>query len=87
MVANAIRAEQSTAMTRSSTRCTRTWSSTLCPVPMMLRTALDQMRSIRSGKEDHAILTFNSVPTKELKEAIKRGAELSLNVLTETRSA
>ncbi|MCA9231627.1 MAG: BREX system P-loop protein BrxC [Planctomycetales bacterium] len=49
----------------------------------VLRTALDQMRSIRSGKEDHAILTFNSA-YKELKEAIKRGAELS-QVLTETR--
>ena len=41
------------------------------------------MRSIRSGKEDHAILTFNSA-YKELKEAIKRGAELA-QVLTETR--
>jgi hypothetical protein len=49
----------------------------------VLRTALDQMRSIRSGKEDHAILTFNSA-YKELKEAIKRGAERS-QVLTETR--
>ena len=49
----------------------------------VLRTALDQMRSIRSGKEDQAILTFNSA-YKELKEAIKRGAELS-QVLTETR--
>src|SRR5690606_36365070 len=49
----------------------------------VLRTALDQMRSIRSGKEDHAILTFNSA-YKELKEAIKRGAELSQG-LTETR--
>ena len=49
----------------------------------VLRTALDQMRSIRAGKEDHAILTFNSA-YKELKEAIKRGAELS-QVLTEPR--
>ena len=49
----------------------------------VLRTALDQMRSVRAGKEDHAILTFNSA-YKELKEAIKRGAELS-QVLTETR--
>lgn len=49
----------------------------------VLRTALDQMRSIRTGKEDHAILTFNAA-YKELKEAIKRGAELS-QVLTETR--
>ena len=49
----------------------------------VLRTALDQMRSIRAGKEDHAILTFHAA-YKELKEAIKRGAELS-QVLTETR--
>jgi len=49
----------------------------------VLRTALDQMRSIRAGKEDHAILTFNAA-YKELKEAIKRGAELT-QVLTETR--
>lgn len=42
----------------------------------VLRTALDQMRSIRGGKEDHAILTFNAA-YKELKEAIKRGAELA----------
>ena len=49
----------------------------------VLRTALDQMRSIRSGNEDHAILTFNS-SFKELKEAIRRGAELA-QVLTETR--
>ena len=49
----------------------------------VLRIALDQMRSIRDGKEDHAILTFNAA-YKELKEAIKRRAELS-QVLTETR--
>ena len=49
----------------------------------VLRTALDQMRSIRAGKADHAVLTFNSA-YKELKEAIKRGAELA-QVLTETR--
>src|SRR6266851_5084158 len=42
----------------------------------VLRSALDHMRSIRTGKEDHAILTFNSA-YKELKEAIKRGAELA----------
>ena len=48
-----------------------------------LRSALHQMRSIRAGKEDHAILTFNAA-YRELKEAIKRGAELA-QVLTETR--
>ena len=53
------------------------------PGAEVLRSALDQMRSIRAGKEDHAILTFNAA-YKELKEAIKRGAELS-QVLTETR--
>ena len=53
------------------------------PGAEVLRSALDQMRSIRAGKEDHAILTFNTA-YKELKEAIKRGAELS-QVLTETR--
>ena len=42
----------------------------------VLRSALDQMRSIRTGKEDHAILTFNGA-YKELKEAIKRSAELA----------
>ena len=49
----------------------------------VLGTALDQMRSIRIGKEDHVILTFSSA-YKELKEAIKRSAELS-QVLTEPR--
>ena len=49
----------------------------------VLRTALDQMRSIRSGNDDHAILTFNFA-YKELKEAIRRCAELE-QVLTETR--
>jgi len=53
------------------------------PGAEVLRTALDQMRSIRAGKEDHAILTFNAA-YKGLKEAIKRGSELS-QVLTETR--
>ncbi|NNE17168.1 MAG: hypothetical protein HKN10_01705 [Myxococcales bacterium] len=42
----------------------------------VLRSALDEMRSIRSGKEDQAILTFNGTH-KGLKEAIKRGAELT----------
>jgi hypothetical protein len=42
----------------------------------VLRGALDQMRSIRAGKEDNAILTFNTA-YKELKEAIKRSAELA----------
>ena len=53
------------------------------PGAEVLRTALDQMRSIRDGKEDHAILTFNAA-YNDLKEAIKRGAELS-QVLTEAR--
>lgn len=49
----------------------------------VLRTALDEMRSIRSGKEEHVILTFNGA-YKQLKEAIKRAAELS-QALTEPR--
>ena len=55
----------------------------MLPGAEVLRTALDQMRSIRSGKEDYAILTFNS-SYKELKEAIKRGAELA-QVLSDAR--
>jgi len=46
-----------------------------------LRSALDQMRALYSGKEDNVILTFNS-SFKEIKEAIKRSAELS-QALTE----
>jgi len=46
------------------------------PGAEVLRSALDQMRAIRAGKEDNAILTFNTAH-KELKEAIKRGAELT----------
>lgn len=42
----------------------------------VLRSALDQMRTIRGGKEDQAILTFNATH-RELKEAIRRGAELN----------
>ena len=42
------------------------------PGAEVLRTALDEMRSIRAGKEDHAILTFNAA-YKELKEAIQAG--------------
>ena len=49
----------------------------------VLRSALDQMRSIRTGKEDHAIRTFNTSYT-ELKEAIRRSAELA-GVLTRPR--
>lgn len=53
------------------------------PGAEILRSALDQMRSIRTGKEEHAILTFIAA-YKDLKEAIKRGAELA-QVLTEPR--
>jgi len=45
------------------------------PGAQVLQDALSQMRAIRNGKEDRAILTFNSA-YKELKEAIKRAAEL-----------
>ncbi|MGE0681308.1 MAG: BREX system P-loop protein BrxC [Candidatus Binatia bacterium] len=53
------------------------------PGAEVLRSALDQMRSIRAGKEDNAILSFNAA-YKEMKEAIKRGAELA-QVLTPPR--
>ena len=49
----------------------------------VLRSALDEMRAIRMGKEDRVIQAFNSTH-KQLKEAIKRGAELA-NTLTEPR--
>ena len=47
----------------------------------VLRGSLDQMRSIRSGKEDNAILTFNTAH-KEIKEAVKRSAELAQALTT-----
>lgn len=53
------------------------------PGAEVLRETLDQMRSIRSGKDDNAILTFNAAH-RELKEAIKRSAEL-MQTLTEPR--
>ena len=53
------------------------------PGTEILRSALDQMRSIRAGDEDQSIMTFNGA-YKELKEAIKRGAELT-QILTETQ--
>jgi hypothetical protein len=53
------------------------------PGAEILRSALDQMRSIRTGKEDHVILTFNAA-WSELKEAIKRGSELA-SALTSPR--
>ena len=45
------------------------------PGAEVLRNALDQMRSIITSKEDHAVLTFNAA-YKELKEAMKRASEL-----------
>ncbi|MEL7641062.1 MAG: BREX system P-loop protein BrxC [Solidesulfovibrio sp.] len=47
----------------------------------VLRSALDHMRSIRAGKEDNAILTFNTAH-KEIKEAVKRSAELAQALTT-----
>jgi hypothetical protein len=47
----------------------------------VLRGSLDQMRSIRSGKEDNAILSFNAAH-KEIKEAVKRSAELAQALTT-----
>src|SRR5690606_9191235 len=40
-----------------------------------LRAAIDQVRSIRSGRADQAILAFNGA-YREIKEAIKRAGEL-----------
>ena len=46
------------------------------PGATVLQEALDQMRAIRSGGEDDAILTFNGAH-KALKEAVKRASELA----------
>jgi Family of unknown function (DUF6079) len=51
----------------------------------VLRGALNQIRSIRTGRDDQAILNFNG-SFKEMKEAIKRGAELA-GALTTVRLA
>jgi len=42
----------------------------------MLASALDEMRNIRSGGDDNAILAFNAAH-KSIKEAIKRAADLT----------
>ena len=49
----------------------------------MLQTALNQTRTIRSGKENNAIRTFNGC-YRELKDSIKRTADLNTQ-LTEPR--
>ncbi len=49
----------------------------------MLQTALNQARTVRSGKENNAIRTFNGC-YRELKDAIKRTADLNTQ-LTEPR--
>ncbi len=53
------------------------------PGAEVLKAALDQIRSLRSGREDQTILSFHA-SHKQLKEAIRRGAELSSS-LTEIR--
>ena len=53
------------------------------PGAQVLSDALDQLRVIRSGGEENAILSFNGC-WGELKEAIRRAAELA-EVLTEPR--
>jgi len=55
------------------------------PGSEVLGDASDLMRAIRTGSEEQTILSFNS-SCKELKEAIKRVAELT-NQLTETNLA
>ena len=49
---------------------------TACPALRSSRTALDQMSVIRKSAESQVILTFNA-SHKDLKEAIKRAAELN----------
>ena len=53
------------------------------PGATVLQEAIDQMRAIRGGNEDDAILTFNGAH-KALKEAVKRASELAA-ALTEPR--
>ena len=53
------------------------------PGAEILQDALDQMRAIRNGKEDHAILSFNAA-YREIKEAIKRAAELNTSLTEPT---
>src|SRR5690606_23680511 len=53
------------------------------PGATVLQEAIDQVRAIRGGNEDDAILTFNSAH-KALKEAMKRASELAAG-LTEPR--
>ncbi len=53
------------------------------PGAPVLQEAIDQMRAIRVGSEDDAILTFNGAH-KALKEAVKRASELG-SALTEPR--
>lgn len=53
------------------------------PGATVLQEAIDQMRAIRAGSEDDAILTFNATHNA-LKEAIKRANELR-SALTEPR--
>ena len=51
------------------------------PGAQVLQTAIDQMRLIRTGKDEDAILAFNA-SHKDLKEATRRGTELE-QALTE----
>lgn len=53
------------------------------PGATVLQEAIDQMRAIRAGSEDDAILTFNATH-RALKEAIRRASELRA-ALTEPR--
>jgi hypothetical protein len=53
------------------------------PGATVLQEAIDQMRAIRTGNEDDAILAFNGAH-KALKEAVKRASELAAT-LTEPR--
>jgi len=51
------------------------------PGATVLQEAIDQMRAIRGGTEDNAILTFNAAHS-DIKEAVRRGSKLK-TALTE----
>lgn len=53
-----------------------TMRSAQLPGADVLENAVDQMRAIRRGNEENAILTFNA-SHKSLKDAIKRGSDLA----------
>jgi Family of unknown function (DUF6079) len=81
VVATAIRAEVGAAEENLQEVLTTVLTRSL-PGDTVLQEAIDQMRAIRGGTEDNAILTFNAAH-KNIKEAVKRGSELK-TALTES---